>query len=85
MPGPQKINDKSVAIDYITANFDIESSESIGRRFGVSGQRIRKIAQELGLKKPCRDVRQLKAEIRKLKLKIAKYENSQHKDVASMN
>ena len=60
MPGLQKIFYKSEVMDYIIQNFDIESSESIGRRWGVSGQRIRQIAKELGLMRPQRNVRQLK-------------------------
>lgn len=82
MPGLQKIFNKAEVMDYIIQNFDIESSESIGKRWGVSGQRIRQIAKELGLKRPQRNVRQLKNEIQRLKLKLAKYENPQVNAVA---
>lgn len=82
MPGLQKIFNKAEVMDYIIHNFDIESSESMGRRWGVSGQRIRAIAKELGLKRPQRNIRQLKSEVLRLKLKLAKYENPQHNGIA---
>lgn len=74
--------DKREACAYIEQWIAFKTLRELGNDLGISGERVRQYAKELGIKKPSRRTAALRAEIDVLKHRIADLELRQGITVA---
>ena len=74
--------DKRLACDHIERWIKLKTFEELGNDLGISGERARQYANEMGIAKPSRRTATLRAEIQQLRQKLSDLETPQDIAVA---